>query len=304
MAKAEVKRNKVTPLSGNSSFISGIRDIIQAISKNNASVLLIGERGTGKRLVATHLHYAVSEEKKDFIEINSKTFSDEDIRTVFLGLEKFFFTEKRITFFVNYVDELSDDIQIAFLNLIHKIQEKRLNIKVVCSTEKDLDTMVQTGLFNKDLYYLLNTVSLNILPLRARKDDILPVVEYYLETFGKQSGYGFLSYSEDAKNILEQHSWPGNIDELINSIQRAFIVGHPPLLKAGDFGIAEVHNKEKLYDIDLCDKSLKTAVDEFKKEYVRKVLEETGWNQTKAAKILGIQRTYVIRLINELHIRK
>ena len=102
------------------------------------------------------------------------------------------------------------------------------------------------------------------------------------------------------------HFWLGNADELINSVQRAFIVGQEPVIKAVDLGLESEASVENFSPIEteLDDKSLKSAVDLFKKEYVTKILEENGWNQTKTAQILGIQRTYVIRLMNELNIRK
>ena len=157
------------------------------------------------------------------------------------------------------------------------------------------------------MYCRLNSVVLNILPLRQRKEDILPIAQSYLESFSKKSGFNFTSYSEGAKEALVSHFWQGNADELINAVQRAFIVGEPPVITETDLGLAEAGlNSAVSETVDGMgeDKSLKTAIDSFKKEYLTKVLEENDWNQTKTAAVLGIQRTYVIRLMNELHIRR
>ena len=119
--------------------------------------------------------------------------------------------------------------------------------------------------------------------------------------------FDFTSYSEGAKEALVSHFWQGNADELINAVQRAFIVGEPPVISETDLGLAEAGLSSAVNEtVDGMgeDKSLKTAIDSFKKEYLTKILEENDWNQTKTAAVLGIQRTYVIRLMNELHIRR
>ena len=126
-----------------------------------------------------------------------------------------------------------------------------------------------------------------------------------MEAFSKKSGFNFNQFSEEAISALENHFWSGNIDELFNAVQRAFIVGNPPVIKSSDLGFNNVGSAIKnVTEVNLEDKSLKNALDTFKKEYLTKILEENGWNQTKTAQILGIQRTYVIRLMNELHIRR
>ena len=124
--------------------------------------------------------------------------------------------------------------------------------------------------------------------------------------FSKKSGLKFTSFSEGAKKAMLENFWQGNADELINAVQRAFIVGKPPVINESDLGLASGtpaldETVEAVGKAD-GDKSLKTAVDAFKREYIIRILSENGWNQTKAATVLGIQRTYVIRLMNELHI--
>ena len=197
-------------------------------------------------------------------------------------------------------------LQKTFLDLIKATSQKGMDLKVICSVESSLEEKVNSGKFLPDLYYRLNAIVLNILPLRQRKEDIIPLAESYLQTFAKKSGYKFTSFSEAAKEAMLNHFWLGNADELINSVQRAFIIGQEPVIKAVDLGLESEASVENFSPIEteLDDKSLKSAVDLFKKEYVTKILEENGWNQTKTAQILGIQRTYVIRLMNELNIRK
>lgn len=296
----------IVPFAGVSAFTKEMTALIQTLSKNNSSVLLIGERGSGKRLIAQHIHYSIAKSFGYFFEVNCKSFNQNQILDAFETVNKLITYEQRITLFVSFVDELNAAVQNAFLELIKKTSSKGLDIKIICSVESSLEERVNEGKFLSDLYYRLNAIVLNVLPLRQRKEDILPIAESYLKVFSKKSGYKFTNFSNTAKSAMLKHFWVGNADELINSVQRAFIVGEVPVIKAIDLGLENENPVENSSPIetDLQDKSLKTAIDMFKKEYVTKILEENGWNQTKTAKILGIQRTYVIRLMNELDIRK
>ncbi len=295
----------VTAFVGESSFTREIKTLIQNLSQNNASVLLIGERGTGKRLIAQHIHYSIAKSFGYFFEINCLSYSQEQILVAFETVLKLISYDQRITLFVNYVDGMNADMQRTFLELINKTTQKGMNLKIICSTEKSLESMVTEGSFASDLFYKLNAITLNVIPLRQRKEDIIPIAENYLSVFSGKSGLQFESFSDEAKKAMLTHFWAGNADELINAVQRAFIVGNPPVIRDIDLGFSNDNAAvQNVVGGDSTDKTLKTAIDLFKKEYITRILEECGWNQTKAAKILGIQRTYVIRLINELHIRK
>lgn len=297
---------KINPFVGESSFTKEITALIQTLSTNNSSVLLIGERGSGKRLIAQHIHFSIAKSFGYFFEVNCKSFNQSQILESFDTVNKIIAYKQRITLFVSFVDELPLMLQKNFLDLIKVSGQKGMDLKIICSVESSLEEKVNSGKFLADLYYRLNAIVLNILPLRQRKEDIIPLAESYLKTFANKSGYKFTSFSDTAKEAMLKHFWIGNADELINSVQRAFIVGQEPVIKAIDLGLENEDSVENSSPIEteLEDKSLKSAVDLFKKEYVTKILEENGWNQTKTAQILGIQRTYVIRLMNELNIRK
>lgn len=288
----------LTPLVGESSHIKEIELLTKTVSNNNASVLLVGERGTGKRLIARNIHYLVAGNFTTFFEINCKSFPDEEIKRVLGELKHFIGFDKRITLFVGFVNEISPEIQQVFLETIKSAKASNINLKIICSVEVNLEELVNAGNFSSDLYYQLNAVVINVLPLRQRREDIIPIANYYLKNFNQKSGYAFTDFTESAKAEMLNNFWTGNADELINSIQRGFIVGKVPLINSEDLGIGTAAAG------DIETKTLKEAIDAFKKDYVTKVLQENGWNQTKTARILGIQRTYVIRLINELQIRK
>lgn len=302
---------KFTPIVGFSDFTKNINNLVSTVSENSASVLIIGEKGTGKRLIAQHIHYKYLSDqenqnniKKDFYEINCRIFKSADVQMILDGIGRFIPEGKKVTLFINNVDFLSMDLQLHLLNTIKKSKDVGINLKVICSTEVNLEELIDSGKFSKDLFYYINAVVLNLLPLRFRKDDIIPIAEYYCDTFRKQSGINISGFSEESKKVLLEQYWPGNIDELINSIQRAFIVSNASIIKTTDLGLSSCNPNDVSAYVVAEDKTLKTAIDSFKKEYVTKILEENNWNQTKTAKILGIQRTYVIKLINDLNIRK
>lgn len=298
---------KVTPFAGQSSFAKETGTLVQTLSKNNASVLLIGERGTGKRLIAQHIHFSAAGNLGYFFEINCRSFTEAEILGAFETVSRLIAYDQKITLFVCFADRLTLSLQKAFLELVKKVTGKKLSFRIICSVEKPLEEAVAAGAFLSDLYCRLNSVVLNILPLRQRREDIIPIAQSYLESFSKKSGIEFTSFSERAQKALLSHFWQGNADELINAVQRAFIVGQPPVISESDLGLVAVDTSSvvtKAAESIGEDKSLKTAIDTFKKEYLTKILEENDWNQTKTAAVLGIQRTYVIRLMNELHIRR
>lgn len=295
----------LTPFAGQSSFAKEINTLVQTLSKNNASVMLVGERGTGKRLTAQHIHFSVAGNLGYFFEVNCRSFSEAQIIEAFETVSKLIAYDQKITLFVCYADKLSLKMQNAFLEFMKKTSEKGLNFKVITSVEVPLEEQVKEGAFLSDLFCRLNSVVLNFLPLRQRAEDIMPIAESYLAKFAKKSGLAFNAFSDGAKKAMLGNFWQGNADELINAVQRAFIVGEPPLISESDLGFASesttiLETIEKVGD----DRTLKTAVDSFKREYLIKTLEENSWNQTKTAAVLGIQRTYVIRLMNELNIRR
>jgi Nif-specific regulatory protein len=273
------------------------------LCKNNASVLLKGEKGTGRRQFAFLVHLQGKNNPEDFFEHNCRVYTETETDLFFelvSRLPSFDFLGK--TIFISNADNLSAELQEKLLVLLKSIREERKNVRFIFSTEVNIEDKIEQGLFLQDLYQLMSTVPVNMLPLRQRKDDILPIAKYYFSKLSAVFGIEFKGFSEEALEGMQNYFWPGNIAELKNAVERAFIVGEPPYIKTSDMAIATAGSVPSVETGE--DKSLKTAVNAFKKSYVTKILEENNWNQTKTAKVLGIQRTYVIRLIDELQIRK
>jgi len=289
-----------------SEYSKEIKKIIPIVAENTASVLLYGEKGTGKSFVAKKIHLYALKNDDGFFEINCKSLSVEKNLEV-LNLVKKTVEGSRVTLFLNCVDRITPLLQQEVLKFLKEIRGSNFKLKIISSAETNLENKVKNNSFSEELFYSINSVIINVLPLRQRKEDILSIAEHYRSLYCRQTGFEFTGFTDSAVSFLENYFFSGNIDELKNLLQHAFVVGEGPLIKAEDLIVQNVNDsfsKTVVNDLDFGDKSLKSALDKFKKEYVTKILEENGWNQTKAAKILGIQRTYVIRLINELQIRK
>ena len=295
--------NSVNSLAGESQFVAELKKISMVLCRNNASVLLKGEKGTGKRQFALLVHLQGKNNPEDFFEHNCRVYSEHETERFFdlvSQLPSFDFLGK--TIFISNVDNLSAVLQEKLLVLLRTTREEQKNLRFIFSTEVNLEDKIEQGVFSNDLYCLMSSVPVNMIPLRQRKDDILPIANYYFAKLSTVSGVGFKGFSEEALEVMKNYFWPGNIAELKNAVERAFIVGEPPYIKTSDMALGSEGGLPTVETGE--DKTLKTAVNAFKKAYVIKILEENNWNQTKTAKVLGIQRTYVIRLIDELQIRK
>ncbi len=294
---------------GDSQYVQELKKISFVLCKNNSCILLKGERGTGKRLFALLVHIQGKNNPEDFFELDCRAYSEQEIQKFFelvSQLPSYEFLRK--TIFISSIENLSSGLQQKLLELMNGIRAEKKNIRFIFSTQVNLEDKIDQGLFSNDLYYLMSTVPVNLLPLRQRKEDIPAIAGYFFGKLKAQTGIQFEGFSQEAKDVMLNYFWQGNIDELKNAVTRAFIVGEPPFIKTSDMALKAGTGSEEsvLGTVQNLgeDRTLKNAVNVFKKAYVTRVLEENGWNQTKTAKILGIQRTYVIRLIDELGIRK
>ena len=301
----------VDSLVGNSQFVQELKKISLVLCKNNSCILLKGEKGTGRRLFAQSVHLQGKNNPEDFFELNCRVYSeDEALKFLDLVLQMPSIEYLGKTFFISEADCLTPVLQEKLLAVLNSIRSERKNIRFVFSTEVNLEDKIEQGTFSKDLYCLMSSVPVNMIPLRQRKEDIIEIAEYYFGKHKIQSGIPFQGFSEEAKELMLNYFWPGNIAELKNAVERAFITGEPPFIKTSDMALGNSagnfssENGPSDSADAVLDRTLRTAVNAFKKSYVTKILEENNWNQTKTAKILGIQRTYVIRLIDELQIRK
>lgn len=309
-----------------SSVITDLIDVVNQVAKTNSSVLILGESGVGKELFAEQIHLKSSRAKKPFVRVNCAALSPLLLESELFGHVKGAFTDAISnrkgrfemadggTIFLDEIGELPLDLQVKLLRVIQSKNFERVgssetitvDVRIVAATNRDIEKMVQEGSFRSDLYYRLNVLPIYVPPLRQRREDIEPLAMYFLRKFSVETKKHFINFSQQALEALYSYFWPGNVRELENTIERACVLGTPPTINVSDLRLNTKKSTEDNYVSNVEedeDKTLKTAINKFKKSYVTKILEQTSWNQTEAGKILGIQRTYVSRLINELGIK-
>ena len=309
-----------------SSVITDLIDVVNQVAKTNSSVLILGESGVGKELFAEQIHLKSSRAKKPFVRVNCAALSPLLLESELFGHVKGAFTDAISnrkgrfemadggTIFLDEIVELPLDLQVKLLRVIQSKNFERVgssetitvDVRIVAATNRDIEKMVQEGSFRSDLYYRLNVLPIYVPPLRQRREDIEPLAMFFLRKFSVETKKHFINFSQQALEALYSYFWPGNVRELENTIERACVLGTPPTINVSDLRLNTKKSTEDNYVSNVEedeDKTLKTAINKFKKSYVTKILEQTSWNQTEAGKILGIQRTYVSRLINELGIK-
>jgi Nif-specific regulatory protein len=293
-------------------------DIIDRVARTDSSVLILGESGVGKEIFAEQIHLRSSRAKAPFIRVNCAALPEGLLESELFGHVKGAFTgairarrgrfelADRGTIFLDEIGDLPLQLQSKLLRVIQqKTFEKigseisvTVNVRILAATNKDIEALVETGEFRRDLYYRLNVLPIYIPPLRQRPEDIPALAEYFLKKFIRETKKQFEGFSSDAMEAMLSYSWPGNIRELENCIERACVIGRDSLIRREDIFL----NSGGKEGADGGDRNLKTAINVFKAHFIQKVLEENHWNQTESAKALDIQRTYLSRLIKELDI--
>ena len=286
----------------------------------------------GKELFAEQIHKKSDRAGKPFIRVNCAALAPSLLESELFGHVKGAFTDAKTdhkgyfetadsgTIFLDEIGEMPLELQAKLLRVIQSKEFQKVgssktisvDVRVVAATNRDLEAMMREKKFRSDLYFRLSGVPIKVPPLRERKEDIPVLADFFLEKFSRETKKNFTGFSPSAMDALHSYYWPGNIRELENSIERACVLGKPPLIHALDLRINNVVESadnnivenivSECISATDCDRSLKGAMNRFKRAYVLKVLEDTSWNKTKAGQVLGIQRTYVSRLLNELAI--
>jgi Nif-specific regulatory protein len=295
-------------------------DLIDRIAKTDSSVLILGESGVGKEIFAEQIHLRSLRRQEPFIRVNCAALPEGLLESELFGHVKGAFTHavgnRRGRFEMAdggtiFLDEIGDLPLSLQAKLLRVIQEKtfekvgsdisqRVNVRILAATNKDIDVLVGKGEFRSDLYYRLNVLPLYIPPLRQRPEDIPELAAFFLKKCTRKLNKQFDGFSDDAMDAMLSYSWPGNVRELENCIERACVIGKTRWLQP-DVLFLKNEAPSSEYDAEGT-RDLKRAINIFKAHFIRKILEENHGNQTEAAKVLDIQRTYLSRLIRELHI--
>lgn len=301
--KQKTDRFEQFGLIGNSFPMQKVYNSIVKASKISATVLITGESGTGKELVTRAIHYSSSRHAAPFVPVNCGSIPENLLESELFGHIKGAFTgaiETRAGFFQTadggtiFLDEISETSLAMQVKLLRVLQDKevclvgsstqtKIDVRIAASTNKDLLELIKKEVFRKDLYFRLNVITIDIPPLRERGNDILLLVNHFVEKYSKEFGYSPLSFSENVLNNFSTYSWPGNVRELENIIQR--------LLVMSEGNEIDVHDLPSLMKFSVQQKTEPNrTLAEMEADYIRRVLESVNGNKSKAANILGIDR--------------
>jgi Nif-specific regulatory protein len=292
---------------------------IERIAPSDATVLIRGESGTGKELVAHAIHKNSERSAKQFVAINCAVLSETLLESELFGHEKGAFTgavaQKRGrlevadggTLLLDEVGELTPATQAKLLRVLQERQFERVggtrtisvDVRIIAATNRNLEEAIKDGTFRQDLYYRLNVISLMLPPLRDRREDIPLLAYYFVAKFSKKCKRLVSGISPEARNCLLAYDWPGNVREMENAIERAVVLGNTDLLLPDDLPEALWANTPSPQNPP----SYHEAVNEMKKQFILRTLEQTGGNYTEAAKLLAIHPTNLHRLIRTLGLR-
>ena len=287
-------------LVGKSPAMQRVLDAIETVGPTDATVLITGESGTGKELVARAIHAASSRRYKPLVVIHCGALTETLLESELFGHEKGAFTgaqyRKKGKFEIAeggtvFLDEIGDISLKTQTDLLRVLQEReitrvgsnqpiKVDFRCIAATNKSLETLIEEGKFRPDLFYRLNVFRIELPALRERRDDIPLLVEHFVQKFSLAMNKRITRVSGDAINGLQQNEWRGNVRELENAVERAMVVAQEPELREQDF-ILKPHNHNG---------SASKSLEDIEKAHILRVLEDCGWNQTRAAEVLGIDR--------------
>ena len=303
-------------LIGESEDMKKIFELINTVAPADTTVLIRGESGTGKELVAKAIHLNSGRKYFPIITVNCGALAESLLESELFGHEKGSFTGANYrrkgkfemanggTIFLDEIGAVSPKMQVELLTVIETKKFSRVggnevitsDFRVIAATNESLEELVKEGRFREDLYYRLNVFTLFIPPLRERKSDIPVLTEFFLKRFCITMNKSLKTVSPEVIDFLTKYQWPGNVRELENAIERAVVVSKKDVLSIDDFSFLTLKVEEKI----------KTGItlEEVEKKYIISVLEQTGWNISKAAEILGIDRVTIYNKVNKYGLKK
>jgi DNA-binding NtrC family response regulator len=324
--KEEVGRKYgIDHIIGKSKQIIDIFKAVSMVAAKKSTVLVTGESGTGKELIARAIHYNSDRRSKPFVVVNCAALPDTLIESELFGYERGAFTnasQKKIgrfelahggTLFLDEIGELNLGTQAKFLRAIEQetfsrlggTEEIKVDVRVIAASNRDLEQLAKVGEFRADLFYRLNVVSLFLPPLRERREDIMLLLDHFLRMKAQEHSIAVKSLSPEVVDFFSAYPWPGNVRELENLLERLTILTPHETISLRDLpvGMRSTDQTATLKeDVLTGSRPLSDAVDEFERELIVKALQRTGFNQTKAASLLGTSRRILKYRIEKLNI--
>ena len=311
-------------LTGVSQVVNDLKEMISIVAPTNAWILIMGENGTGKELVARSIHHLSRRSHKPIVEVNCAAIPEELIESELFGHEKGAFTgateKKRGKFDLAhegtiFLDEVADMSLKAQAKILRILQEKKfervggnkvidMDVRVLAATNKDLEIEMEAGRFRQDLYYRLHVIPLRVPPLRERKDDIPLLTERFLQDFATKEGEPPKRLTAGALEKLMTHNWPGNVRELKNIIERLIILTPTNEINEDDIPELSLRNEPGLAQTETLPAvdSLRDARLDFERQFIIKKLEEHDGNISKTAEAIGLERSNLHKKLKSLKV--
>ena len=309
--KTPSKTNPESSIIGTSPLMKTLYSQITKVALSNATILITGESGTGKEVLARDIH-DLSMRPGKLVPVHCSSLPETLLESELFGYEKGAFTgaasrklgrfdmAAKGTLFLDEISEISPLIQIKLLRVLHEktfemvggTETRKADIRIIAATNKNLEPLIKSGQFREDLYYRLNVIHFHLPPLRQRKTDIPLFVNRFIEELGKSSGKLIEIISEDALKILVNYSWPGNIRQLKNVLERMILLTSSRILDIKDI-------PQEITAVEGVASNAGTTIKNAEKDLIIKELENTGGNKTETAKRLGISRKTLYRKMEE-----
>ncbi len=317
------KRSHFHNLIGEDSKMQKIYSLIQAISDTKTTVLLKGESGTGKGMVAQAIHYSDPARKNGpYVEVSCGAIPRELLESELFGHIKGSFTSAirdRVgrfeladggTILLDEIDALPPYLQVKLLRVLQQkefervgdTKTMRVNVRIIAATNRNLEEAISRGTFREDLFYRLNVITIEVPPLRERKSDIPALIQHFLKVFNEKTKRNIKTISKSAMKVIMDYDWPGNVRELENFLERAVVLTQGEVLDVAIFPDNFAKAIENANTQTMGAGALKEVLREPEKKIIVRALEQTGWNRKKAAAILKINRTTLYNKMKQYHL--
>lgn len=310
------KLRKNIAIIGESQQMITLKQMIARVAPSSSWVLITGENGTGKELVAQNIHYLSPRASRPFVEVNCAAIPEDLIESELFGYEKGAFTgadktrkgkfdhASGGTLFLDEIADMSLKTQAKVLRILQERRFQRVggedtievDVRVIAATNKNLETEIKEGRFREDLYYRLNVIPCHVPPLRERTPDIESLILHFSEQFSRDGGYRRKIFSPKAVDRLQAYTWPGNVRELRNFVERIYILTPGDFVDVHDLKFAGLPGPPNEFSADDIT-NFREARAKFEREYLLKKIAENKGNISKTAEVIGLERSYLHRKI-------
>ncbi len=303
-------------LVGESDEMKRVYEMVNTVAETDSTVLIRGESGTGKELIARAIHSHSKRRYFPIVAVNCGAIPESLLESELFGHEKGAFTGAQYrrkgkielanggSLFLDEIGDITPKMQVDLLRVLEGkrftrlggSEEIRVDFRLICATNKNLEKLVEEEKFREDLYYRINVFSIFLPPLRERRSDILPLALHFIGKYARSMGKPVKKISPAAEELMLAYSWPGNVRELENAIERAMVIGKRSEISLEDLPL-HLNGREKSTENQ-------TSLEDVEKEHIRKILKDAGGNVTRAASLLGIDRVTLYNKLKKYDIQR